>query len=498
MNSNTIPWELLLPAEERGSVLWLGGDPGLLRYLRSIGTVCTAATSGPYAVAIRGARGPASLEVLPESLRAAIRGDTDIVWVSCRSDGRQDGELLPEENDGNQALHFVAGGRSLWQVHADWADALQSTAKSELVLRTIRRWLRRSPDDTAAGGQFNVMLTVRTQPASGAWLVELVDRFKKLGIAGISRRSIGRIDKTLTGAAIVQLSTSEGSRYCVKVAFSDSVSDEMAHEDLVVEDIRALLADSPELLSRLPQNLASGRSGGRYFRIYRWLPGRSALELMYQPQRRDAVMDNAIRWMTKLHQTTMRGSLDVGKVSHRAHDILEQFELQLRCAGGFAKRIADYLRTRLSRQSCRVVFGHGDFWLGNVLYNPDNLDVRGVIDWGSGDDAAPPLEDLLHILCHRKSLISIYDPGRRIAAMLHADAALEDQHRIADYLRCMAIPLEQTAALIILYWVRYLDSRRPTLSSRRGWYRRSFVTVRNRLRTLDDDYLDGLGAKFAS
>ena len=116
-----------------------------------------------------------------------------------------------------------------------------------------------------------------------------------------------------------------------------------------------------------------------------------------------------------------------------------------------------------------------------------------MIDWQHADAQSPPLEDLLHLLFTRKWLLSFYDPGRHVAALLQQRYSRQDRTRIARYLSDLGLDVGAMGLLALLYWVRYLDGWEASEGPKRGWYRRSYTRVQQLLTDDLESRLDRLG-----
>jgi hypothetical protein len=62
------------------------------------------------------------------------------------------------------------------------------------------------------------------------------------------------------------------------------------------------------------------------------------------------------------------------------------------------------LRNYLLGREGWVVACHGDYHLGNILFNPDSGEITGVIDWDSAQGAASPLLDAMTLAAAAKNL----------------------------------------------------------------------------------------------
>jgi aminoglycoside phosphotransferase (APT) family kinase protein len=116
--------------------------------------------------------------------------------------------------------------------------------------------------------------------------------------------------------------------------------------------------------------------------------------------------------------------------------------------------------------------------------------ITGVIDWGSSTRHAPPLEDLLNLLCTRKELLSRYHHGAYLIRVWNGSVSSRDRARVAAYFRGMNIEPALLRPLSVLFWIRFLVKWQSFADT--GWYRRAVRPVESFLGdALDRDGLAG-------
>ncbi len=129
-------------------------------------------------------------------------------------------------------------------------------------------------------------------------------------------------------------------------------------------------------------------------------------------------------------------------------------------------------------------FGHGDFWMGNVLCQDDRL--TGVIDWDGGGPGRLPLLDLIHLQ------VSGFRDGRHIsmgdaivASQLAATRTGGGQVTRA-YCRRIGLDPDSTIleALVLAFWLDLsaleLELRSDAITP--GWIGDNILTVLDHLR----------------
>jgi aminoglycoside phosphotransferase (APT) family kinase protein len=323
----------------------------------------------------------------------------------------------------------------------------------------------------------------------------VVEGLAERQIAGLDARSLGRVDRTATGLTVCQFSTAGGAKLALKVAGDEISAEGLSREAEYLRGLRAHSGLPRQIVNSLPHVLESSRHQGYAYRLETWLPGRSASDLMYWLGTREEMIDTAIDWITALHKSSVGAARQTAGYAEWARAVILRISAR---AGSedeaFAERIAAYLTSRLDRYSPPTVSGHGDYWLGNILRDPDSGRITGVIDWQHGDRQAPPLEDVLHMLFTRKWLFSFYDPGSHVAAFLKRRHGPRDRQRIAGYMKDLGLSMEAVGLLTVLYWIRYLAEWEASEGPKRGWYHRSYSRVRNVLSDELETRLDGLGS----
>lgn len=492
------PWEMLLPDLSQLDVIQIGGDVSFLPITATDKDMRSQVSNLPRLI-VRGPGGPEFFDTVSSIRNLDDASDDWLLWVSRKpvTPGKiRIGDFLAKA--GGKYLTLQVGSHSIWSAGAYWAAPLRGAGKLQLVREIMERLLPFLSTFLSDKTEYYLLSARMSACAPLSWIEEALVIFEDLGVEGIRASTMGRLDITSNGAAIGQFRKPDGSRWGLKVALNDIVAGNLSRESAAVKKLRHRLDANNNLAKTIPTESFSATVRQRHCRIDKWIFGDSAVRLMYTSIPRESVVDAAINWIGELHKTTARGSLDSADQARLAASVLTDFQAVSAIDDKqFICRIAKYLESRITGSQITTVFGHGDFWLGNVMFEPDTLAVTGVIDWDFCDEAAPPLEDVLHLLCHRKSIFSVYDPGRHISVLLEGRSSEEDLQRIRRYMSLLDLDRRSIGTLVILYWIRYLSSRQSTLSTRNGWHDRSFIRVRKALKSLSDSQLDELGDQFA-
>jgi peptidoglycan/xylan/chitin deacetylase (PgdA/CDA1 family) len=235
-----------------------------------------------------------------------------------------------------------------------------------------------------------------------------------------------------------------------------------------VKTLRALHAASvdPLVAGRVSEPLAHGRTRLAEWSVERRLPGATAGGLT------EPLMRDVVDFLVALHR-----SPDGGAGADAADDAA--------AVGSFTPADADALERRAAEidgvlAGCPRGFGHGDFFLGNLLVEEGRL--SGVIDWDAGGHGRMPLLDLLHLRHAAAHDVPDEDWGMALVEHLLPWARSGGDPLTRDYCGRVGIDHEPRVleALVLRYWLDRLAYQLRTHEQRRSqprWLERNVSSV---------------------
>jgi hypothetical protein len=162
----------------------------------------------------------------------------------------------------------------------------------------------------------------------------------------------------------------------------------------------------------IPRPLAEFTMSGAQIFAEEALAGELAWQVVAKRGLRQAVLAEACAFLCSLQQQTA--------VEYRLDDVLLGYLLPVpeqwpdRHAGELGTALTRALRQRLHGRKRLLVWGHGDFGYGNLLVDPVNGRLKGVIDWDTGTTHELAGLDLVHLLVQRARI----EEGRSFLAAL--------------------------------------------------------------------------------
>lgn len=240
----------------------------------------------------------------------------------------------------------------------------------------------------------------------------------------------------------------------------------------------------------LPQPIAWGTHEERPYYLETALPGVIARQFLGQPAALAAMKQAAAQALLDLHSSTLQHSpIDEAAFARLAGNDLA---LLNQVANRWPEpvllrkkldRLGELLRHELLGQTLPLAWIHGDFWPGNLLIQPANGALSGVIDWDRADAEELPLHDLLHLLAYTRKLTRRTELGEEVVEYL-LPAAFDAHERFLLDAAVERLHLPANAAFlraaVLLYWLRFASanlSRYPARQTDARWLTKNVFYV---------------------
>ena len=216
----------------------------------------------------------------------------------------------------------------------------------------------------------------------------------------------------------------------------------------------ASLGDLAELI---PARIAEGEVAGRAFTAERAVPGVEGRVLLGYPSLKDSVVNAAAALITVFHLRTATATQVDAKILEAWVDRrLEGLATATRNQAAVG-RLKTLLHRGWEGRTATVSWVHGDFWPANVIFDPDSLEVTGVIDWEWAAPGELPAHDLVYLLIQMRMLAEDRELGPVVQALLQG-APLEPPERAileaGGVLAAGETALEPET--ILLVWLRHV------------------------------------------
>lgn len=279
-------------------------------------------------------------------------------------------------------------------------------------------------------------------------------------VQDVARRLGGPLEVTdqrasQTGCHIVWMRGREP--YVGKVTSRETAATRLRANVRAVAAARTASHGDGNVTARIPRVLLTGEVLGRFYSIETCLPGRAATGFLGSPPTAEEITGHAAIFLMAFHRASRRDSvMDLSRWHETVSPAVEQVE-PLAGSGGLSAEYAavtSEVQARLLGRAVPVVFAHGNFWAGNLLWEPDR-GLTGVVDWDGAAESGLPLVDLLYFLVRADSLGRRVSLGEAVVEWMKEGTrpALENRW-VEPYCRAVSVPADLLGPLFYICWLQ--------------------------------------------
>ena len=322
----------------------------------------------------------------------------------------------------------------------------------------------------------------RIRAALAALPAILADANGGLQRTRILNAEVTRADARATGLVLLWLKTDGGS-VLLRIAESHESRPALErHRSALVE-----IASDGRLRSwrpAVPELVASGHVERSYL-IETLAPGEPALDLIRkQKMPWERVLVAAAEAAAGLHaatavRRTITGDLLDSWIRIPLMQVTDAIDLHEPSLQNRMSGVQSALESLVGSRNVRLCRVHGDYWLGNLLFVPQKLQVSSVVDWELTVNEGIAAHDVLHLLLYARRLRFGRDLGQIVAAMLER-ATWQDAERAILASDEYDWAGSSEAAVLVLYWLGHVAGnlgQHPAYARNRGWVRRNISEV---------------------
>ena len=207
-------------------------------------------------------------------------------------------------------------------------------------------------------------------------------------------------------------------------------------------EIQNLQLASAKHRRQIPELMAAGRLQNQPFLAMCRLEGIPGGKFLLKREHLPDVVRAAAAFVTQFHSETLRRQVCTDQWLHANFNPVVDGVSQL---GVDVSALKDECRRELAGRTVLTVMSHGDFTVRNLLIDPRNLQLVGVVDWDLAEIDGWPLDDLLQLLTANEYLTRGNHLGEALVGLLrrfHLAGSFEQQ-LLAGYLSTIvAEPLQ--------------------------------------------------------
>ncbi len=240
----------------------------------------------------------------------------------------------------------------------------------------------------------------------------------------------------------------------IPLSASSNLRSNLEHEAL--SSLREHLVSSEEW-PEIPKVLLRGEFRGVPYFVQEALPGLPGIRFLRSGVCTSQLKQLALDFIVRLH-LARRTPVKLDEATWD-ETVMPLLGLGLRSAERYAGVNAAYFRDYLMRalvgHTWPFVFSHGDYWLGNLLFDEKAQHLSGVIDWDRALPHSLPLVDLMNVLLSGRAEVEKVRVTALIGKVLQEGLDREDSRLVDSYLQSMGFSLSfhQLRAFGLLDWL---------------------------------------------
>jgi aminoglycoside phosphotransferase (APT) family kinase protein len=291
------------------------------------------------------------------------------------------------------------------------------------------------------------------------------------------------VNATRTGSLTIRVQADRA--YFAKLPLQASTEPRLRQNAHTLQSLAQATWMTPFLSSRCPTIVLTGTAENHFYSVETGVAGRDGATILKAGGSSHDMILSAERFLAKLQKASAqteslrRPRWEEGFAS--AVQRVEQLAAQAGSADAYNQLIRD-IKARLSKQVVPSVYSHGNFWLGNMLFN-DAGTLTGVIDWDCADDCSLPALDLIYLLVRTHAQARSTPFGEALADWIDADSLPFLDACLARHCHELSIAASLVVPLSYCSWIQHLDAHcrysTPTSTDTR-WLTRNVCQVLDR------------------
>jgi aminoglycoside phosphotransferase (APT) family kinase protein len=262
---------------------------------------------------------------------------------------------------------------------------------------------------------------------------------------------------TRTGSLTIRLRADRP--YVAKMPLRASTAPRLRLNAQALQLLGQLQWMTPFLAERCPVLRLFGMASGRFYSVETALPGRDGASILRTRASADELILSAERFILKLQKASLAESADRPLWQAEFDAAVDRVARLAERAGAAEhyRRLVSCVRNRLAVQPIPSVYSHGNFWLGNALFDTENA-LTGVIDWDCAAAFALPAIDFIYFLVRTHSLIRGTSFGEALVDWINAPSLPFLDGCLVRHCRELSLAPDLIPVLSYCCWIQHLDA----------------------------------------
>jgi aminoglycoside phosphotransferase (APT) family kinase protein len=262
---------------------------------------------------------------------------------------------------------------------------------------------------------------------------------------------------TRTGSLTIRLTSNR--LYVAKVPLHATTEPRLRKNADTLEALGQQSWVTPYLSARWPGLVATGTASDHFYSVETAVAGRDGASMLKDGSGPEEMILSAGRFLSKLQKASLQADPGAPRWEATFESALRRVETLAKRAGAarsYARLVCD-ITNQFSGRSLPAVYAHGNFWLGNALFDGSGS-LTGVIDWDCSDASSLPALDFVYLLVRTHSLARAASFGEALGDWIAAESLPFLDSCMARHCLELEIPADLIPALSYGTWIQHLDS----------------------------------------
>ena len=208
--------------------------------------------------------------------------------------------------------------------------------------------------------------------------------------------------------------------------------------------------------------------------------GIPAIRTVSDNQAKDKVLTNALDFLVSLHKATLTKVIWSEKnYIQKIGNMIERLKRVGKYGQDAFEKIDRILRNEFIGRDILLAQKHGDFSFANILIDPDNYSLLGIIDWDNSEYDRPILIDLINLIESTYSFKNLELGFTVTNILLKNNLSREETVILHKYISIFGYSENVVLPYTLLYWLYHFDSqiKYDFLIHNPEWMRENYYNV---------------------
>jgi len=247
--------------------------------------------------------------------------------------------------------------------------------------------------------------------------------------------------------------------FIVKIAIDDIAEDQNRKNYDMLSSLQNDILIPEKIRGLIPRPSGKHIIDGQNVYLEDKMSGIQASRIGSDKKIRDRVLNDALDFIISLHKATLvQATWSEADYMHFIGNVIERVKRVGESGQDAFKKIDTMLRNQFIGPDLSLAHKHGDFSVANILLDPNEYTMVGVIDWDNAERKRPIVIDLINLIESTYNNFKDMELGRTVTSiLLKNNLTYEENAILRKYLSVFGCPEDLRVPCTLLYWLYHFD-----------------------------------------